>query len=254
MANSKFPPGSSRLTEASGNEPVEPFRWAESLTRCELYWLPASLPAREEQRKWTIQFLSELVKGLAPKGELKTELFIESEAIYPDRHDEFIQTSLDFNPVMGFSRTPGAPLTSIPRVDDIEAVRTHQRPFELKPFLRGVCYWFMGKQSQKQLELFWGLGGITMLLVKPDPAAQAPPLVIPAGVKKHAAYQSMSQDHDIQGKLDMAYSAQSGFLKKTKEYFGKGWEERLEYRGLLYIVPRWSSRDFFNLPEEEVQH
>ncbi len=254
MPDVKSTSGPSRLTEAPGKEPVDPFRKAESLSRCELYWLPASLPAKEQQRKWALQFLSELVKRLAAGGRLQTELFVEAEAIYPDRQEQFIQTALDFNPVMGFSRVPGAPLPSIPKTEDTEAIRRQEKPFELKPFLRGICYWFLRKNPQKQLELFWGWGGMTMLLVKPDPAAQAPPLVVPAGVQKHPAYQSMAQQYDIPGMLSMAASAQSEFLKKSKTYFGKGWEDRLEYRGLLYVLPRWCSQDFFHLPEEEVKH
>jgi len=193
------------------------------------------------------------MKRLAPQGELKMELFVESDAIYPDRHEQFIQTALDFNPVMGFSRTPGAPLPSIPKNEDIEAIRRLEKPFVLKPFLKGICYWFLFKHIQRQLDLFWGFGGATILFVKPDPAAQTPATGIPAGVKKHPAYQAMAQQHDVQGLLDTAFSAQSGFLKKSKEAFGKGWEQRLEYRGLLYVLPRWRSRDFFDLPEEEVK-
>jgi len=230
---------------------VTPFRKAAELTKCELYWLPASIPASAEQRRWTLLFLAELIKRLSPKGELSAELFVESSAIYPDRHEEFVQTALDFNPVMGFSRKPGGQMPSVPKNDAVEAIRKQEKPFEITQFLEGLCYWFLKKDLAKQLDVFWGLGGMTMLLVKAEPGA--PPPKIPAGVKKHPAYQSMSREHDIDAMLGMAQAAQSGFLKKTKQHFGKGWEERVEYRGLLYVLPKWSSKDFFSLPEEEIK-
>jgi hypothetical protein len=242
----------SRLSEIAANLPVDPFRHAANLTRCELYWLPASLPATEAQRRWTLQFLTELVKGLAPKGELNRELFIELEAIYPDRQDEFIQSAMDFNPVMGFSRRPGAPLPSIPNSEDIAAIRRQEKEFVLKSFLQGICYWFLRKAPDKQLELFWGFGGMTMLLVKPDPSVQPPPIEIPPGVKKHPAFKAALEKFDLQEALGTAFTVQSGFLRKSKEYFGTGWESRLEYKALLYILPKWQSRDFFSLPEDAV--
>jgi hypothetical protein len=250
MSDSKSP--SQPFSELRSEELAEPFRRAHDLKHCELYWLPASIPAKELQRNWTLSFLTELVKRLAPSGELKTELFLEAEAVYPDRQEEFTQTALDFNPVMGFSRAPGAPLSSIPKTEHIEAMRRLEKPFDLKLYLKGVCYWFLFKQVPRQLELFWGFGGMTLLLTKPDPSTAT--IEIPSGVKKHPAFQSASQQFDIQGMFAAACSIQSSFLKKSKEYFGKGWEHRLEYRGLLYVLPRWSSRDFFNLPEEDVQH
>jgi len=254
MPDSTLPPRWSRLSPISGKEPVEPFRPADSLTPCELYWLPSSFPATDGQRRWTLRFLSLLTNRLAPDGEMVRELFIEKDALYPDRQDVFIQTALDFNPVIGFSRKPDAPLPSIPRTEDIEAIRRQEKPFTLKPFLRGICYWFLHKDPQRQLELFWGFGGMTMLLVKPDPAAKAPTIEIPPGILKHPAFKSALEQVDLKNMLNAASSVQSGFLKKSKEYFGRGWEQRVEYRGLLYVLPRWSSQDFFQLPEEEVKH
>ena len=64
----------------------------------------------------------------------------------------------------------------------------------------------------------------------------------------------MNKQYDIKGLIDTSFSLQSPFLKKSKEHLGKGWEERLEYRGLLYVLPRWSSQDFFNLHEDEIKH
>jgi hypothetical protein len=253
MESARFPPRPSRLSESSDSLPVDPFRRAEALTRCDLYWLPSSFPARKKQRKWTLLFFSELVKRLAPNGELQIELFIESDGVFPDRLDEFTQTALDFNPVMGFSRRPGAPLASIPQDEHAQAVRRQEKPFEMKSFLKGTCYHFLIKHPEKQLDLFWGFGGMTMFLVKPDPAAKQA-MEIPAGVKKHPAFQALSQQFDVQGAIQMASSIQSGFLKKSKEYFGKGWEDRVEYRGLLYVLPRWSSEDFFQLPEDDLKH
>jgi hypothetical protein len=239
-----------RLSETPDRAPVLPFRHAEDVTRFDLYWLPASLPARAQQRQWTLLFLAELVKRLSPKGELSTELFVESSAIHPDRQEQFVQTAFDFNPVMGFSRKPGAPMPSLPKNEAIDAIRNQEKPFEIGQFLEGLCYWFLKKSASEQLDLFWGFGGMTMMLVKADPVT--PPINIPAGVKKHPAFQSMLQEKELQSMLDMAQAAQSSFLKKTKEAFGKGWEDRVEYRGLQYILPRWSSRDFFDLPEDDV--
>jgi len=253
MADERHPQGPSRLSALTDLEPIEPFRLAESLTRCELYWLPASVPARDTERAWTLRFLAELIKRKSTEEKLRPEVFVETEAIYPDRHDLFIQTALDFNPVMGFSRTPGAPLPSVPKPEDVQPIVRQEKAFDLKPFIKGVCYWFLFKKSQKQLESFWGFGGMTLLLVKPDPAADAPVMQIPSGVKKHPAFQASFNEQETDAMLQAAASANSSFLKKTKEYFGKGWEDRLEYRGLLYVLPRWSSKEFFSLPEEEVK-
>lgn len=252
MQNSEFPSRHGRLTEPPDRLPIAPFRKAEELTVCELYWLPASVPATEGQRRWTLQFLAKFVERVASESKVKPELFVEWDAIYPDRHDAFVQTAIDSNPLIGFSRAPGGAIPSIPDNDSIEAIRKQEKPFAVKPFVKGVCYWFVKKDFQKQMDLFWGFGGMTVLLVKPDPAAKLPEVVIPPGVKKSPAFQSMTQQNEIPGMLEMAASFRSAFLKKSKEYFGKGWEERAEYRGLLYVLPKWSSQNFFALEGEEV--
>lgn len=189
---------------------------------------------------------------MSASGGSTVELFVEADALYPKYNDIFIQKALDFNPVMGFSRTPNAPLPSIPRTEETEAIRRQEKAFKLEEFLKGVCYWFLRKQLQPQMEIFWGCGGMTALLVKPD--GKAPALTIPAGVQKHPAYQSAAKEHDIPGMLQMAGSVQNSFLKKSKEYFGVGWEHRMEYRGLMYVLPKWSSRDFFQQTTEDVAH
>ncbi len=242
-----------RISPADGQEPVLPFVPAESLTRCELYWLPSTFPARQAERAWMLRFIPELIRRLSPTGELSAELFLEATALQPHLQDAFIQNALDFNPILGMSRAPGAALPTNLDMDYIEAVRTEKAKFDLNRFVSGYSYYLLRKELTKQLNLFWGHGGMTMMLVKSDPATVAPPLRIPSGVKKHPVYQEMARTQDIEGKLAMAYSLMAPFLKKSKETFGKGWEDRVEYRGLLYVLPRWSSRDYFTLPEEDVK-
>lgn len=49
------------------------------------------------------------------------------------------------------------------------------------------------------------------------------------------------------------YLAGRILLKKSKEYFGIGWEHRLEFKGVTFVLPRWTTQDFFELPEEQIQ-
>ncbi len=242
----------SRLSEAEGSEPIAPFSFADALTRCELYWLPSSFPARQAERDWMRRFIAELKNRLGPNGEVSAELFLEATVIHEHVHDAFIQNALDFNPIMTMSRAPGAALPTEMDMKYIEDLRNQRATFDLKRFSAGFCYYFVAKLFAKQMNAFWGFGGMTVMLVKPDPATMPPPLRIPSGVKKHPAYQQMAQEQDLEGKLAIAYGLQAPFLKKSKEYFGTGWEQRLEYRGLLCILPRWKSSDFFTLPVEEV--
>lgn len=58
---------------------------------------------------------------------------------------------------------------------------------------------------------------------------------------------------DPEAELNKALMLRHKFLGTLKKVFGRGWEERVEYRGLLFVLPRLRSKDFFNIGQDALE-
>src|SRR5262249_45321750 len=95
-----------------------------------------------------------------------------------------------------------------------------------------------------------GHGGMTIVYFEPDPRTQAPKLFFSDKVRAHPMLQPLFQQFDLDRMQDRNYALLDGFLAKSKNLFGVGLEEDAQFKGLLFVIPRLRTRDFFDQPRE----
>jgi hypothetical protein len=236
-----------RLSAADTSWELLPWRRAERLTGCFLYWMPvASFPVPTEQRQWLTVFLDRFGERMEERAGLRTELFLQMKSLGPEElRNTFVKKASDFCPVIGVSMRPGSKLPPMPTMDDIDQYKDG-RKFNFGDYVGDYCYWFMDKAAPRQRETFLGFGGLTSLFIKPSAKPNSGPS-IPKGFYKHPT----AKIFDLDRILKRGQSIQDDFLPKSKALFGVGLEEHPQYRGLLFIIPLLRSTDFFTQPAEE---
>lgn len=240
-----------RLTPADERTQLLPWRKAEKLTRCHLYWIPADFPFGSQQRQWVLASLDELSNWLA-KQQLLGQTFLQMKAIYPHLLNDFIKSAMEFSPLFGLSRRPAAPMPPLPDMKYVEDLQKGNQSWKFGDRMPDYCYWFIGRQEQRQRELFLGHGGLTTIFVKPDPENQPPPSrPIPPGVARSPIFAPIFEQWDPAQGTQIASALKSPFLKKSKEFFGRGLEDEPQYPGLLYVLPLLTANDFLNQSDAE---
>ncbi len=243
-----------RLAPADERTQLLPWRRAEKLTRCHLYWIPADFPLSSQHRQWILAFLDELSARLG-KEQLLSQTFLQMKAVYPNLMNDFIKTAVDFNPFFGLSRRPAAPMPPLPDMKYVEDLQKGNQPWKFGDRMPDYCYWFIGRQEQRQRQLFLGHGGLTTIFVSLDPENQPPPpRPIPPGVARSPIFAPILKQWNPAHGTQTAASLKAPFLKKSKEFFAKGLEEDPQYPGLLYVLPLLTAADFFEQSDEETAH
>lgn len=238
-----------------------PWRRADGLGRCFLYWLPVdSFPMPTRQREWLMVFLDRWVLLMKDQFGLRPELFLQYKTVHPHLMKPLLNTMMDFVPVMGLGRKPGTSLPEMPSVDEIQATTKkmfdalrQQHPLPLpdaNKHLPDYAYWFVDKSEKRQRELFFGFGGVTVTFLKPDPKTVPRPLPISPNLRKRLP---MLQVADIDQLMARAASLADGFLAKSKGLFSAGLENEPQTKGLPFILPLMDADDFFSQPQEVVQ-
>jgi hypothetical protein len=241
-----------RLTPLE-RKPIWPWTRAERHTACALYWTPVTYkPAPKSERDWLVAFSGKLAHRLAERKKLRSELFIQLKAIYPDLMDSFLKTASEFSPIIGLSRRPNSPLPKLPKnLQDLEPLQSGARKFDMSDFMADYCYWFTDKQYETQVQTFFGHGALTSVFLKPDPKTAAPKLKLPGFVKRNADFQKLFARMDPDRLMQRTYSLQDAFLANSKQLFGAGLENDPQYPGLLYVIPLLATRDFLTTPQVE---
>lgn len=224
------------------------------MTRCFLYWIPVtSFPAPIEQRAWLLNFFERLSGFLKDSEGLREEVFFQFKEFF-DLRNQFLNHQVEFHPMIGLSRRPGAPLPDFPSEEEVaeisrEVLRTMKAPDATK-YMPDYCYWFIRKLATKQRELFLGHAALTILFLKPDPNAPSTKLPPPLQfLNKRPDFAKV----DFEGMLATGCALQDPFLAKSKALFGAGLEDEPQFKGLLYILPLLQTSDFFSQPEEEAK-
>jgi len=242
------------LTPVERRRRLRPWRKADDLTRCHLYWLPADFPAASQQRQWILAFLDAFSETVQKKLSLQPQIFLQLKTLYPSLQNDFIKTAMEFNPLFGLSRRPMSKIPELPDMRYVEDLQKGRRSFAFGDGLADYCYWFIGRQEKRQRQLFVGFGGLTTMFTKQDPNTVPPPApAIPPGVRRSLIFESVLKQWKPEQGLQTAYALKSAFLAKSKEHFGRGLEEDAQYPGLLYVLPLLSSNDFFSQPEDEAK-
>jgi hypothetical protein len=243
------------LTSTERRKWLRPWRKAEELTRCQLFWLPADFPAPSQQRQWILAFLDAFSETVQKKFSLEPQTFIQMRTIYPHLQNDFIKTAMEFNPLFGLGRRPMSKVPELPDMRYVEDLQKGRRSFAFGDGLADYCYWFIGRQERPQRRLFLGFGGLTIMFTKKDPNTVPPPgPSIPPGVRRSPIFESVLKQWEPERGLQTAYALKGAFLAKSKEHFGRGLEEDPQYPGLLYVLPLLSSSDFFDQKDDDANH
>ena len=245
------PKSTSRLQEIDRSRDLLPWRRAEQLTRCYLYWIPvASFPLRVGQRTWLIHFLSGLGDLLSTKFGLRPEVFLQFKTL-PPLMDLFLNTAQEFGPFHGLTRRPGSRPPKLVEEADLDDIAKGRKKFKFNDYCPDYAYWFVFKSFRKQMESFFGHGGISVMFLKPDAAAVAPKLPIPQAVRDKF---EVFKQFDVDGLVAGAYALKDSFLAKSKELFGRELAADPKFKGLLFTMPLLATADFFSAPAEEIEN
>jgi hypothetical protein len=215
-----------------------------------LYWAPvASFPVPSAQRSWLLEFLGRLCDQFGAKHSLRSELFLQVKTTM-DIQDEFIKSASRFLPFLGLSRKPGDGPPRVPTKEDLLPYVRSLKEYDLKDLISDYCYWFVKKEIRQELREFFGLGGMTVILLKPDPKTVPPALPFtPAFREKFPVLDALNVD----GLVATGCSLQDSFLARSKELFGSDLKDHMQYPGILFIVPLLGSTHFFACPESECE-
>jgi hypothetical protein len=241
----------SRLQEIDRSRDLLPWRRAEQLTRCYLYWIPvAAFPLRVAQRTWLLHFLSRLGDLLSTKYGLRSEVFLQFKTL-PPLMDPFLNTAHEFGPFHGLTRRPGSPLPKLVGEADLDDFAKGRKKFRFNDYCPDYAYWFVFKSFKKQLEVFFGHGGISAMFLKPDPAAVPPKLPIPQAVRDKF---DIFKQFNVDGMVAGAYALKDSFLAKSKELFGSELANDPKFKALLFVAPLLATADFFSAPPEQIEN
>jgi hypothetical protein len=240
------PPIVRRLEPLPSADQLAPWRRANQLTSCFLYWAPVrAFPIPQEQCDWLVTFLLRWSDLCRKKLQLCPESFLQMKVIQPDLCDPFLKQSLDLSPVFGLSRKPAAPLPALPTQDEVDRMARGELKYSFNAYVADYCYWFLNNDEKKILQ-FFGHGGLSIFYRKAGPPPNLPKVKLPKVMTEHPLFQKIN----IEEKMASAARMTDPFLAKSKELFGVGLEDTPQYPGLMFIVPLLTSADFFQQADE----
>lgn len=217
-----------------------PWRYADKLTKCDLFWLSAvAFPIPAGQRDWLMLFVDRLAELLDKKLALRAELFWQARVIQSLLGDATMKNNMQLPPVLGLLRAPGGQERGT-QADSNNSSREYG-------------YWFVDKGERRTRELFLGLGGMMMLFMKPDPAATAPKLPLSPKFRVHPMFKQLFEQIDVDRLHSQAYALLDGFQQRSKELFGAGLQDDPGFKGSRFVMPLLRTADFFEQPEEQFE-
>jgi hypothetical protein len=236
-----------------------PWRHATNFDRCFLYWMPVNqFPVPALQRRWLLLFFDALAGALEKEHRLNSETFVQLRTVTEnsDLQREFLNHSMDLRPLLGYARAPHAeiPPATLSQ-EELDAFTRGERKPDVYEHMPAYCYWFVKRDGELHRRLFLGHGGMTLLFLPHDSKTRMPEELewAIAKINRSRMLQPLREQMDIEKELKSTASLQGEFLSKSKSVFGAGMTRDLHYRGLPYIIPLLSSRDFFESPTEIVE-
>jgi hypothetical protein len=266
-----------------------PWRWAESMRSCSLFWIPAKLASMPRgQHEWLLEFFTQLTNRLSESDDLHAEHFMQMQVIDGDQQlrKVFLNAMMRESPLLGRTWSPRArqpiPATQT-EVDLLAAGKKEFHPYDYAPH---QAWWFMSRDEAGLRKRYLGYGGLTVFLVKPSqdedmpppPAVPDVPMIIPKfmrrdpGIKmlledfdpkssgrmpqflrNHRGMKPVFSNFDVDGQEQRTKSLMSPFRDLSKEVFGASMPRDLEFESIPFLVPRLASQDFFAQTEQQIR-
>jgi hypothetical protein len=266
-----------------------PWRWAESMRSCSLFWIPARLGEMpESQREWLLEFFNRLSHRLTEESDLHGEVFMEMQVIDEDKalRKAFLNSIMKESPILGRSWRPRGKQPTPANDQEVELLANKKKKFNAYEYAPEQAWWFLGSGEGALRERYLGYGGLTMFFLKRNPQEDAvvipsmasTPLILPRFLREEPGLKRLLEDFDplkpsqlpgivsnhramrqtfsvfdvdkIQKKNE---SLMSPFRDSSKEVFGAAMEHNLEFEALPFILPRLASQDFFAQNEMQLR-
>jgi len=208
----------------------------------------ASVPVPQSQKQWLLIFLEGLSSVLKHQFGLRSELFLQFKILYPNLMEEFMRSGTQFSPVPGLGRRPGSDFPRLPSIDEVSK-EVQSGKIDVLKHLPDLSYWFVDKAEKEQRELFFGEGGMSILFLKPDPKTKAPEIPFSPTLRKQPLFGRI----DVDRVHARTFALMDDFQERSKELLGTGLEDNPQFKGLRFILPLLTTRDFFSEPAEEVK-
>ncbi|MDE1178244.1 MAG: hypothetical protein PW789_16845 [Edaphobacter sp.] len=266
-----------------------PWRWAESMRSCSLFWIPVNLGSIPRgQREWLLEFFNRLSTRLSEASDLQAEHFMQMQVIDEDEklRKEFLNAMMKEHPMLGRCWLPRGK-QPIPASDqEVELLASKKKEFRPYEYAPQQAWWFLGRDADVLRGRYLGYGGLTFFFRKPDAegtiVAAPPPaetqMIIPKFLRNHSGLKVLLEDFDpqkpnqipgfirnhpamkqvfsvfdVEKRQEKTKALLSPFRDQTKEIFGAGIPRDLEYEGILFVLPKLASQDFFAQTDQQIR-
>jgi hypothetical protein len=265
-----------------------PWRWAESMQSCSLFWIPVNLGSiPRSQREWLLEFFARLSAHLAEANGLQAEHFMQMQVIDGDKQlrETFMNSMMKESPLLGRCWLPREKQPVLPSEEDRELMARKKKEYRPFDYVQQQAWWFLSRNAEGLLEHYLGHGGLTAFFHKPDAEELMPPLpvldqpiIIPKFLRNHPHLKVILEgfdphqpdrvpgfvrNHPMMKQLyrvlepdkmqEKSKAMMSPFREQTKEIFGAGLPRNLEYEGILFVLPRLASQDFFAQTDQQIR-
>jgi hypothetical protein len=266
-----------------------PWRWAESMRSCSLFWIPVNLGTIPRgQREWLLEFFTRLSSHLSETSGLQPENFIQFQVIDENKElrKAFTNAIMKESPMLGRCWLPRGKPPMEASDEEVKLLAGKKKEFRPYDYAPQQAWWFLNRDAGALRERYLGYGGFTSFFLKPEKeenAAVIPPeanmqIIIPKFLRNHPGLKVMLEDFDPQKphripgfvrnhpSMKQVFSIfdvdkmpeqrgalMSPFRDKTKEIFGVGLPRDLEYEGILFVLPKLASQDFFAQTDAQIR-
>jgi hypothetical protein len=266
-----------------------PWRWAESMRSCSLFWIPVNLGSTPRgQREWLLEFFTRLSARLSELSGMQAEHFVQMQVV--DENEQlrktFMNAMMKESPMLGRCWLPRGKQPIPPSDREIELLASKKKEFRPYDYAPQQAWWFLSRNADTLREHYLGYGGLTIFFRKPDgeeelmpppPAINGPVIIpkflrnhpglkviledfdpqkprqIPGFIRNHPAMKQVFSVLDVDKMQEKSKALMSPFRNQTKEIFGVGIPRDLEYEGILFVVPKLASQDFFAQTEQRIR-
>ena len=265
-----------------------PWRRAESMRSCSLFWIPVNLGSIPRgQREWLLEFFTRLSSHLSELSGLQAEHFMQMQVV--DENEQlrkaFLNAVMKESPMLGRCWLPRGQQPIPASDEEVELLASKRKEFRPYDYAPQQAWWFLSRGADALRERYLGYGGLTVLLLKPDTeetiAVAAPaetqitipkflrnnpglrvlledfnpqkPQQIPGFIRNHPAMKQVFSVFDVDKMQEKTKVLMSPFRDLTKEIFGVGIPRDLEYEGILFVLPKLASQDFFAQTDQQIR-
>ncbi len=198
----------------------------------------------------------------------------------------FLNAMMKDSPMLGRCWLPRGK-QPIPASDqEVELLASKKKKFRAYDYAHPQAWWFLGRDADALRGRYLGYGGFTAFFLKPDEEenlATIPPItnsqiILPKFIRNDPGLKVLLEDFDPQkpnqipsfirnhramkqvfsllepDKIKEKNNALAApFRDLTKEIFGAGLPHDLEYEGILFVLPKLASQDFFAHTDEQIR-